>query len=59
MIEFWKYFIACVMWGIAGFIMGGKFSDDYKRGQIDALTGTIKYELVRHPDSTKTWEKIE
>lgn len=31
---------------------------NYKRGQIDALTGVVKYELVSKPDSTKVWEKI-
>jgi len=29
---------------------------DYRQGQIDALTGTIHYELITNPDSTKTWE---
>jgi len=29
----------------------------YKRGQIDAITGNIKYELVVHPDKTTTWEE--
>lgn len=28
----------------------------YKDGQIDALTGKIKYKLVTKNDSTKTWE---
>jgi len=27
----------------------------YKQGQIDALTGNIKYEPVTLPDSTKEW----
>ena len=31
---------------------------EYKKGQVDALTGNIKYELITHPDSTKTWEEI-
>ena len=31
----------------------------YKEGQIDALTGQIKYELVIQPDSTRTWELIK
>ena len=31
-------------------------SSGYRQGQIDALTGTVKYELVSHPDGTKTWE---
>ena len=32
-------------------------SENYKQGQIDALTGNIKYELVTQPDST--WEEIK
>ena len=32
--------------------------NEYKDGQVDALTGNIKYELTEHPDSTKTWEEI-
>jgi hypothetical protein len=35
------------------------FGRTYKDGQIDALTGKVKYELVTHPDSTKTWESIK
>lgn len=30
----------------------------YKQGQIDALIGKVKYELVTQPDSTRTWEEI-
>jgi len=29
----------------------------YRSGQIDALTGNIKYQLVTKPDSTKVWEE--
>lgn len=32
---------------------GGRF---YKEGQIDALTGIVKYELVWNPDSTREWK---
>ena len=32
---------------------------NYERGQIDALTGNIKYEIVTHSDSTRTWEEIK
>ena len=28
---------------------------DYKQGQIDALSGEVKYKLVTNPDSTRTW----
>ena len=30
----------------------------YKDGQVDALTGKVKYELVVQDDSTRTWESI-
>ena len=30
--------------------------ESYKQGQIDALTGKVKYELKIQVDSTKTWE---
>ncbi len=33
--------------------------DSYKQGQVDALTGQIKFELVSNPDSSKTWERIK
>lgn len=31
----------------------------YKRGQIDALTGNVKYELVTNSDKTSSWKKIK
>jgi len=33
----------------------GSYEFGYNWGQIDCLTGKIKYELVSHPDSTKSW----
>ncbi|MCP3924531.1 MAG: hypothetical protein GY714_18310 [Desulfobacterales bacterium] len=35
------------------------FGQGHKQGQIEALTGTIKYHLVTHEDQTVTWEEIE
>ena len=32
---------------------------EYKRGQIHALTGNIKYELITLSDSTKVWKWID
>lgn len=43
----------------APLINGIEDSKIYRKGQVDALTGKIYYELVIHPDSTKTWEFIE
>ena len=39
-------------------VVGG-INIGYKSGQVDALTGTIGYELVEYGDSTKSWEKID
>jgi len=33
--------------------------DPYKQGQVDALTGNVKYELVTQDDSTKVWKEIK
>jgi len=33
--------------------------EKYRQGQIDALTGQVKYELRVNPDSTQTWYEIE
>ena len=33
------------------------FDNGYRSGQIDALTGNIRYRLVVKPDSTRVWEK--
>jgi hypothetical protein len=34
-------------------------ADPYKQGQVDALTGNVKYELVTQDDSTKVWKEIK
>jgi len=34
-------------------------NDQYRQGQIDALTGKVHYELMMNADSTKTWEYKE
>ena len=38
-------------------IISDPYSEGYKQGQIDALTGTVHYELVTSPDSTRSWER--
>lgn len=51
--------VMCVL-GIVGWAViwyGIGKDDGYRQGQIDALTGKVKYELVVQPDSTRTWEK--
>ena len=48
-----------IMWGVTLVIdVGARTS--YRQGQIDALTGTVKYELQTQSDSTRVWvEKHE
>ena len=33
--------------------------DDYKDGQVDAMTGNIKYKLQTNTDKTVEWVKIK
>ena len=41
-----------------GFVIGkGCSNGGYRQGQIDALTGTVRFHRVPHPDSTVTWEE--
>ena len=35
------------------------YNTGFKEGQIDALTGNVKYELIINPDSTRSWERID
>jgi len=39
-----------------GAVCGHNYS--YKRGQVDAITGKIKYKLIEHVDKSTTWEWI-
>lgn len=41
------------------FICAFVYKEGYKKGQIDAITGTINYEKVIHDNETVTWEEIE
>ena len=50
-------FVAAIMF--VAFLTPSGYDDAYKQGQIDALTNNIKYELIEHPDGTKSWESIE
>lgn len=49
---------------IVGFLVFGgvsmtfsKYTVLYRQGQVDALTGNVKYHLVDKPDGTKVWER--
>ena len=35
----------------------GEHTTFYKQGQIDAITGNVKYELVKQPDGTTIWQR--
>ena len=47
-------FIFLVVWNNITFEKKG-----YKQGQIDAINGNIKYELVEQPDRTTKWKEIK
>lgn len=38
-------------------IINGGYDMGYRQGQIDALTGNVKYELVTKPDKTVVWDR--
>ena len=51
---------------IIGFVVGFLFlccitivNLSYKKGQIDAINGTIKYELIKQDNGSSEWEKKE
>ena len=52
-------FAVILLMGIMlGVVLGAYLSrNDYRQGQIDALIGNVKYELLVNPDSTVTWHK--
>ena len=50
--------------GVSIFALGFFFGmlmwiGEYKKGQVDALTGNIQYELIEQPDKSVMWEKIK
>ena len=49
------YWVAMINWSI----VPHSEEQAYRQGQIDALSGTVKYELVVQPDSSRIWEEIE
>ena len=53
--------LVIVMTLIIGILIGGRIdtAERYRQGQIDALTGKVKYELKANSDSTVTWYKKE
>lgn len=40
-------------------VMFAIYMNDYKDGQIDAINGDIKYELVVQKDNSTKWERIK
>ena len=57
--ELKPYLLIIFLMGLCFLLLGFfKYGETrgYKKGQIDALTGTVKYQLVDNPDKSKTWE---
>lgn len=56
----YDYFLSGFMLGLFILIVAIPIigHNDYKKGQIDALTGKVKYQLVMQEDSTRVWKSI-
>lgn len=50
--------LALFMLGTMIIIVTALHDDGYKDGQIDAINGNIKYELVTKPDKSTEWDII-
>lgn len=60
--DFFAFFIGCCIGVIITCLVIWFYPEKsigYKQGQIDALSGKIKFHLVKKIDSTKTWEEIK
>ena len=55
----WVGVVVSAVLVIMAFKYFGNNHDWYKEGQLDALTGKIKYELVTQDDSTRVWKEIK
>ena len=59
-IVIWVLIVAIVMYFfgiVTGDIMRADFY--YKKGQVDAINGIIKYELIEKEDKTVDWQRIK
>jgi hypothetical protein len=52
-------FFATTLLAMCIFAASFGYNLGFKGGQVKALTGNIKYELVVQPDSTRIWEEIK
>lgn len=50
------FIVGLTVLAVSNFFIG--MDVGYQRGQIDALTGTIRYELTTQPDSTRVWRRV-
>ena len=56
----WGVILLCFSCILLGLLVGDAIGESrgYKKGQIDALTGNVRYELRVQNDSTRVWVKI-
>jgi hypothetical protein len=49
--------VVCLLLGLAAGVCIGtdSSSDSYRKGQIDALSGKVKYELREQPNGERVW----
>ena len=53
---FW--ILGLIFWFVMFTIINSWGDGEYKRGQIDALTGNQKYHLITNPDKTVEWKEL-
>jgi len=58
--DFSSYIFGLVLGAVIAWIVTFSFMEhNYEHGQIDAINGKIKYELVVQSNNTVKWEKKE
>ena len=54
----WVGYMVVVVFICATIIIGILSTKSYKRGQIDAINGKIKYELIENAKKEMVWDRI-
>jgi hypothetical protein len=45
--------------GMVAYVIYANYHEGYKKGQIDALSGNVKYELKENEQGETTWQEIK
>jgi len=58
-VDFLTYFLGLITGALLMTLALIALDSTYEDGQIDAINGIIKYELVKQPDNTTSWRYIK